>query len=95
VIGDLIFWIAERSGREGCEMPKVRVNGIELFMRRGRGEALVLIMGFGGIIRLGRFRCRRLRRGIGVIRFDNRGAGQSGVPDAPYSTRGWQRMRWG
>ena len=30
-------------------MPKVRVNGIELFYEEsGRGEPLVLIMGFGG-----------------------------------------------
>lgn len=70
-------------------MPKVRVNGIELFYEEGgRGEALVLIMGFGGDHQAWAFQVPAFEERYRVIRFDNRGAGQSGVPDAPYSTRG-------
>ena len=45
-------------------MPKVKVNGITLhYEESGSGDPLLLIMGVGGIIRRGRFRCRRLPSG--------------------------------
>jgi len=66
-------------------MPKVQVNGIDLFYEiKGTGEPLLLIAGF---------MCDRTYWSLlmpylsqyQVIRFDNRGIGQSSVPDSPYS----------
>jgi 3-oxoadipate enol-lactonase len=66
-------------------MPKVQVNGIELFYEiKGKGEPLLLIAGF---------MCDRAYWSLlmpylsqyQIIRFDNRGIGQSSAPDSPYS----------
>jgi pimeloyl-ACP methyl ester carboxylesterase len=69
-------------------MSKVGVNGIELnYVEAGVGEAVVMIMGFGGDHLAWAFQLPALSEKYRVITFDNRGAGQSSVPDEPYSTR--------
>jgi pimeloyl-ACP methyl ester carboxylesterase len=69
-------------------MPRVSVNGIELhYVEMGAGEPLLLIMGFGGDHQAWAFQVGAFSERYRVISFDNRGAGQSAVPDVPYSTR--------
>lgn len=69
-------------------MPKLKVNGIDLhYEETGRGEPLLLIMGFGGDHLAWGFQVPALGERYRVVSFDNRGAGQSDAPDAPYSTR--------
>jgi 3-oxoadipate enol-lactonase len=69
-------------------MTKVRVNGIEMhYVESGSGDPLLLIMGFGGDHQAWAFQVGAFSETYRVISFDNRGAGQSAVPDAPYSTR--------
>lgn len=70
-------------------MPEVRVGDIELhYVEHGEGDPLLLVMGFGGDhlawgLQISAFAARHR-----VIAFDNRGVGQSGAPDVPYTTRG-------
>ncbi len=69
-------------------MPTVRVNDIDMYYEiHGEGEPVVLIAGLNsdhtfyqklGII-------SRLAERYQVVAFDNRGVGQSGKPDIPYS----------
>jgi 3-oxoadipate enol-lactonase len=69
-------------------MPRVKVNGIDLhYVEAGTGDPLLMIMGFGGDHLAWAFQVPALSTRYRVITFDNRGAGQSTVPDAPYSTR--------
>src|SRR5438552_14733086 len=69
-------------------MPKVRVNGINLYyIEAGRGDPLLLIMGFGGDHLAWAFQTPVFAQRYRVIAFDNRGAGQSDAPDVPYTTR--------
>jgi pimeloyl-ACP methyl ester carboxylesterase len=69
-------------------MPKVTVNGIALnYVETGSGDPLVLIMGFGGDHLAWAFQTPAFAERFRVIAFDNRGAGQSDVPDVPYTTR--------
>jgi 3-oxoadipate enol-lactonase len=69
-------------------MPKVRVGDIDMFyMEAGRGEPLVLIMGYGGDHLAWAFQVRALAERYRVITFDNRGVGQTDAPDHPYTTR--------
>ena len=69
-------------------MPKVKVNGIELnYQESGRGEPVLMIMGFGGDHLAWAFQVPALNTKYRVITFDNRGVGESSVPDEPYSTR--------
>jgi 3-oxoadipate enol-lactonase len=69
-------------------MPKVRVNGIELnYVETGTGDPLLLVMGFGGDHLAWAFQVATFGAKYRVISFDNRGAGQSSVPDVAYSTR--------
>jgi pimeloyl-ACP methyl ester carboxylesterase len=69
-------------------MPKVTVNGIELhYVESGRGDPLLLIMGFGGDHLAWTLQLPAFAERHRVIAFDNRGAGQSSAPDEPYSTR--------
>lgn len=69
-------------------MPKVRVGEVELhYVEVGDGDPLLLIMGFGGDHQSWAFQAPALSQHHRVIMFDNRGAGQSSAPDAPYSTR--------
>jgi 3-oxoadipate enol-lactonase len=69
-------------------MPRILVNGIGLnYVEAGSGEPLLLIMGFGGDHLAWAFQTPVFARRYRVIAFDNRGAGQSDVPDVPYTTR--------
>jgi 3-oxoadipate enol-lactonase len=69
-------------------MAKVRVNGVDLhYVEVGRGDPLLLIMGFGGDHLAWAFQVPVFSEHYRVIAFDNRGAGQSSVPDVPYTTR--------
>ncbi len=69
-------------------MPKVRVGGVELFYEAaGEGEAVVLIMGFGGDHLAWGFQFREVAARYRAVAFDNRGAGQSDAPDVAYTTR--------
>ncbi|MBE9209557.1 alpha/beta hydrolase [Nostoc sp. LEGE 06077] len=71
-------------------MPKVQVNGIELFYEiKGTGEPLLLIAGFMCDRSYWSLLLPYLVSQYQVIRFDNRGIGQSSIPNSPYST---QRM---
>ena len=69
-------------------MPLAKLNGININYRvEGRGEPLVMIMGFtasrSGWIRQIPF----FRKYYRVVTFDNRGVGKSDKPPGPYSTR--------
>lgn len=67
-------------------MPKVDVNGIELFYEiKGTGEPLVLIAGFLCDHSYWSLIMPSLISQYQVIRFDNRGIGRSSAPDSPYS----------
>jgi 3-oxoadipate enol-lactonase len=69
-------------------MPTVRANGIDVhYVEAGAGDPLLMIMGFGGDHQAWAFQVPALSSHHRVITFDNRGAGQSSVPDVPYSTR--------
>ncbi len=69
-------------------MPRVSVNGVELhYVEVGGGDPVLMIMGFGGDHLAWGFQVPVLSARYRVIAFDNRGAGQSSVPDVPYSTR--------
>jgi 3-oxoadipate enol-lactonase len=68
-------------------MPTARVNSIDLhYVEAGSGDPLLLIMGFGGDHLAWAFQVPAFSARYRVISFDNRGAGQSSVPDEPYST---------
>ena len=72
-------------------MPRATVNGIELFYQdlgAPGGDPVVLIMGWGGDHTAWAFQIPALLEGYRVIAPDNRGAGQSDQPDAPYSITG-------
>jgi len=69
-------------------MPKVWVNGIDSnYVEAGSGDPLLMIMGFGGDHLAWAFQVPVFSAKYRVITFDNRGAGQSSVPDVAYSTR--------
>jgi len=69
-------------------MPKARVNGINIFYKvQGRGEPLILIMGFGGECGDWVLQLRAFKKHYRVITFDNRGVGKSDKPREPYSTK--------
>lgn len=69
-------------------MPKARVNGINISYKvEGRGEPLVLIMGFAGTRMGWIFQRLAFRKHFQVITFDNRGVGRSDKPSGPYSMR--------
>ena len=69
-------------------MPTVKVGDISIYYEiHGEGEALVLIMGYGGSS-LGWFRqIPVFSRGFKVVAFDNRGTGRSDKPDIPYTMK--------
>ena len=69
-------------------MPKARVNGVNVSYKvEGRGEPLVLIMGFAGPRMGWIFQRLAFRKCFQVITFDNRGVGSSDKPSGPYSMR--------
>jgi len=72
-------------------VPSVTVNGVRLFYEEtGRPDAppLVLIMGWGGDHTAWALQAPAFAAEHRVIVLDNRGAGQSEVPDAPYTIAG-------
>lgn len=67
-------------------MPKARINGINInYSVEGRGEPLLLIMGFSGSKGAWFFQRRAFKKHFQVVTFDNRGVGESGKPTGPYS----------
>ena len=67
-------------------MPKVDVNGIDLFYEiKGTGEPLLLIAGFLCDLSYWSLIMPSLISRYQVIRLDNRGIGRSSAPDSPYS----------
>src|SRR5262245_31686830 len=70
----------------GATMPKVQVNGIEIYHEvRGSGEPLLLIAGFACDLTIWSLVVPSLVRKYRVITFDNRGVGRSSAPDSPYT----------
>lgn len=76
-------------------MPRATVNGIQLFYQdvgqdlgQPGEDPVVLIMGWGGDHTAWAFQMPALAESFRVIAPDNRGAGQSDQPDAPYSIAG-------
>jgi len=67
-------------------MPTVRVNGITMYYEEhGAGEPLLLINGLGADITLLAPLISWFARSHRVVAFDNRGAGRTDKPDAPYT----------
>ncbi|MBW4646806.1 MAG: alpha/beta hydrolase [Goleter apudmare HA4340-LM2] len=67
-------------------MPKVQVNGIDLFYDiKGEGEPLLLIAGFSCDHTYWSLLMPSLVNQYQVIRLDNRGMGQTSAPDYPHS----------
>ena len=69
-------------------MPYVKVNDIQMYyeMRgEGEGEPLVMILGLGTDVSEWDGMIRRLAERYRVLAFDNRGAGRTDKPDAPYA----------
>src|SRR5213080_2719915 len=67
-------------------MPSVRVNDVDMYYEiHGDGEPLVLIVGLGTDISEWDGIIRWLAKKYKVLAFDNRGAGRTDKPDAPYS----------
>ena len=72
-------------------MPHLQANGVRLFYQEtGAPDAppLVLIMGWGGDHTAWALQAPAFAAGHRVIALDNRGAGQSDVPAAPYTIAG-------
>jgi pimeloyl-ACP methyl ester carboxylesterase len=69
-------------------MPLAKLNGIKIHYRvDGKGDALVMIMGFSAS-RIGWTpQVPFFRNHYRVVTFDNRGTGKSDKPPGPYSTR--------
>jgi len=69
-------------------MPKAKVGDIHLYYEvHGKGEPLILIMGASGTTGWWGPLVPLLSQEFRVVIFDNRGAGNSDLPDAPFTTR--------
>lgn len=67
-------------------MPVIRVNDLSMYYEwRGAGRPLVLVLGLGADISEYDWLLEQLARHHRVLAFDNRGAGRTDKPDAPYS----------
>ena len=67
-------------------MPKVKVNGIDIYYEEhGSGEPVVMIGGLGADTTLWSKQVPAFSERFRVVVFDNRGSGQSDKPDKPYS----------
>lgn len=67
-------------------MPQAAVGAVTLhYERAGNGPAVVLVPGLGGDHRLWHHQVPVLAGRFDVIAMDNRGAGQSVMPDEPYT----------
>jgi len=70
-------------------MPTVQTGDIATYYEdSGTGEALVLICGLSADLQVWRFLLPELSKRYRVICYDNRGAGRTEAPDAPYSIPG-------
>jgi 3-oxoadipate enol-lactonase len=80
--------LAEKRGPAATvpSMPTARVNGITMYYEQhGAGEPLLLINGLGADITLLAPIIAWFERSFRVVAFDNRGAGRTDKPDAPYT----------
>ena len=69
-------------------MPIEKLNGIDIYYEvHGTGEPLLLIMGFGAQGNAWNYMVPGLSKEYQVITFDNRGTGESGRPNYPYSMK--------
>ncbi len=69
-------------------MPDITANGINIhYEERGSGEPLILIMGLGADGSLWEHHVAAYSKHFRCIMPDNRGAGRSGKPKGPYTTR--------
>ena len=67
-------------------MPTVKANDINIYYEiHGEGEALILIMGYGGSSEWWFRQIPIFSREYRVVTFDNRGTGRSDKPDITYS----------
>jgi len=72
-------------------MPKIAVRDVHLFYQEAgpeRAEPLVLIMGWGGDHTAWALQAPAFAAEYRVVALDNRGAGQSDTPDAPWTIAG-------
>lgn len=74
-------------------MAVAHVNGIDVYYEvHGRGERVMLISGTGGDLRADPARSKSLlAQNFEVLMFDQRGLGQSGKPDVPYTMSEYAR----
>jgi pimeloyl-ACP methyl ester carboxylesterase len=71
---------------ERVKMPAVKVGDINIYYEvHGKGEALVLIMGYTASTAWWFQEVPIFSRQYRVVAFDNRGSGQSDKPDMPYT----------
>lgn len=69
-------------------MPEAKINNINIYYElRGEGEPLLLIAGLGGDHSSWLPAADGLSKNFRLVLFDNRGAGRSSVPEAPYPIR--------
>ncbi len=69
-------------------MPKARINGIDMnYKVEGRGEPIILIMGFSGGRMSWFLHTRTFKKAFQVITFDNRGAGKTDRPTESYTIK--------
>ncbi len=67
-------------------MPKIKINDIDMYYEiHGEGEPLILIAGFSVDHTVWLSVLDQLKEHFQVIVFDNRGSGQTDVPEGPYS----------
>ena len=69
-------------------MPKVQVNDISMYYEsHGHGEPMVFIPGFSADSSLWQGIIDYFQKDYQVILFDNRGSGQTDIPEGPYSIK--------
>ncbi|MFI4918581.1 MAG: alpha/beta fold hydrolase [Legionellales bacterium] len=67
-------------------MAKIKINDIAMYYElHGSGESVVFIAGFGADHTVWSMLVDQFKDQYQVVVFDNRGAGQTDVPDGPYS----------
>ncbi len=68
-------------------MSFIEINGHEIYyqVHSDKGTPLLLVMGLGGTSNSWNFQTEELKKYYKVITLDNRGCGQSSMPDQPYS----------
>jgi pimeloyl-ACP methyl ester carboxylesterase len=84
-----LLYTCTRIKEEGsCVMPLAKLNGVSIdYQVQGRGEPLVMIMGFTADRRGWMPQIPFFKKHYWVITFDNRGVGKSDKPPRPYSTK--------